>query len=84
LCVGWRENLRWIGGWFKISSRQQARIFIAFLVGLDIFALLGIARYFYWKNGEEYFILFIALLLAVWLGFNLLDKKSPPPLTHHS
>ena len=84
LCVGWRENLRWIGGWFKISSRQQARIFIAFLVGLDIFALLGIARYFYWKNGEEYFILFIVLLLAVWLGFNLLDKKSPPPLTHHS
>jgi hypothetical protein len=81
LCVGWWESLRWLGRWFKISSRQQALIFIAFLVGLDILVLLSIARYFYWKSEQEYIFLFITLLLAVFLGIREMKTLFHPVVT---
>jgi Dolichyl-phosphate-mannose-protein mannosyltransferase len=72
LCVGWWEGLRLIGERLRISPWHQGVIFAAFLAGLDIFALLGIAKYFYWNSGQEYVILFFALVGFLAFAFTSL------------
>lgn len=59
LCAGWWEGLNWLGRWRRLSPHQQSMIFITFLLCLDIFALLSIAKYFYWKKGQDYVLLFV-------------------------
>ncbi|MFO3797014.1 MAG: hypothetical protein ACK8QZ_06975, partial [Anaerolineales bacterium] len=66
LCTGLWEGLRWLGRWRRLSSPQQSMIFITFLLCLDIFALLSIAKYFYWKKGQDYVLLFIPAAILLY------------------
>ncbi len=67
LCVGWREILTQLGHILKLSLWQQNLIFVIFMFTLDLFALLGIARYFYWKEGQDYTFLFLLVIFLLYL-----------------
>jgi hypothetical protein len=67
LCVGWREILTRLGHILKLSLWQQNLIFVSFMVTLDLFALLGIARYFYWKKEQDYTFLFLLVIFLLYL-----------------
>jgi len=80
LCTGWKEILGHLGHILRLSVPQQGLIFAIFMFTLDFFALLGIARYFYWKEGQDYTLLFLLLILSSTFCF-LLSKtvhKEPP------
>lgn len=61
LISGWREVFHLIQRFAKLSPLYTKIVFIAFLLGLDIFALLSIMSYFHWEHGEE-FIIILALV----------------------
>lgn len=71
LCAGWREVTRWL----KLSPHRQNLIFIVFMLTLDVFALLGAARYFYWQRGEEYLVLYIPVALMFYALLTFLRSR---------
>ncbi len=74
LCAGWWESLRRLGYILKLSSWQQGALFVAFMLALDLFALLGVAVYFYWKEGQEYAFL---LLITAFLLYATMASIAP-------
>lgn len=77
LCVGWWEGLCLVGRYFNISTAIQHIIFISFMFGLDIFAVISLMHYFYLDQGQEYFLLFILLPVTIFLSlFALMSRKS--------
>ncbi len=74
LCAGWWEGLRRLGRILKLSPWQQGALFVAFMLVLDLFALLGVAMYFYWKEGQQYAFL---LLLTAFLLYTTLASIAP-------
>ncbi len=67
LCVGWLEGLGLLGRLFHISTSVQHIAFLAFMLGLDIFALVSLAYYFYWHQGQEHLLLLILLPVTIFL-----------------
>jgi hypothetical protein len=68
LCAGWWEGLHGLGRWMKSAPWQPGVIFVAFMLSLDIFALLSVTRYFYWKEGQEYIFLFLLMVFLLYLA----------------
>ena len=72
ICAGWME----ISSWLKsLTSLAKAHLYLGFLIGLNLFALLSVVNFFYFTNGE----VFIALFLITILGsasalYSLSDK----------
>lgn len=71
LCAGWREVMQWL----KLPSQQQNMLFIVFMLTLDIFALLGTAKYFYWQRGEEYVVLSIPTTFLIYVILTSIRSK---------
>ncbi len=72
LCVGWLEGLHLLGRLCRISTNIQHIAFLAFMLGLDIFALVSLAYYFYWHQGQEHLLLLILLPVTIFLFIILL------------
>ncbi|MBV6395998.1 MAG: hypothetical protein HFACDABA_01586 [Anaerolineales bacterium] len=79
LCAGWWEFLRVLGGRVHLSARGQAHVFIAFMLSVDLIALMSIARAYYWKNEQDYLFWFAVLFLAAALGIRAADRGPHAP-----
>lgn len=79
LCAGWRELLRWLGGRAGLSARGQAHVFIAFMLSVDIIAILSLVRSYYWMTGQDYLFWFAVLFAGTALGLRAADRGARAP-----
>ena len=75
LCVGWLDGLHLLGKLSHISKSVQYTAFLAFMFGLDIFAIISLAHYFYWSQEQDYLILFILLPVSIFLFLILFTTR---------
>jgi len=67
--------LHLLGKLSHISKSVQYTAFLAFMFGLDIFAIISLAHYFYWSQEQDYLILFILLPVSIFLFLILFTTR---------
>lgn len=71
LCAGWWEVMRWLRRLFNLSPKQLTLFFICAMLTWNFFALLSVAKYFYWDKYPELEYALLLLLVTILTHFTL-------------